>query len=251
MARQLFVSCVHITTYSPCSSSGRCPSSILGNAVRQKCVLGVELTHETTRPSDYGYMKRKNGFTLVELLVVIGIIGVLVGLLFPAIQRARESARSTQCKSNLKQIGLAMTRYLDQRGERGKFPETARLPKTENPLNLPSVAKVLAPFCENSEELFICPSDYFDQKPDENGVVAEEDRFETWHDREGLSYEYPSLLFAGKTRPEVLDTRFGPVGTSEVWIVYDFDSFHGSPGENGSRNYAYLDGHVDAVVVHE
>jgi prepilin-type N-terminal cleavage/methylation domain-containing protein/prepilin-type processing-associated H-X9-DG protein len=196
-------------------------------------------------------MKRKHGFTLVELLVVIAIIGVLVGLLFPAIQRARESARSTQCKSNLRQIGLAMTRYLDQRGERGKFPETARLPKTDNPLNLPSIVKVLAPFCENSEELFVCPSDFLTPQYDASGNLKPHFEYETWHDREGLSYEYPSLHFAGKTRPEVLDTRFGVVGTGDVLVVYDFDSFHGVPGENGSMNYAYLDGHVDAVVVHE
>jgi prepilin-type N-terminal cleavage/methylation domain-containing protein len=48
------------------------------------------------------------GFTLVELLVVIAIIGVLVGLLIPAIQAAREAARRTQCKSNLRQVGIAL-----------------------------------------------------------------------------------------------------------------------------------------------
>ena len=194
-------------------------------------------------------MKRKAGFTLVELLAVISIIGVLVGLLLPAIQRARESARSTQCKSNLRQIGIAMTRYLDQQGERGTFPTTARLPRTLNPEKLPALYDVLAPFCEKNREIFICPSDYFIQKPDENGAIAEEDRFETWYDREGLSYEYPSWRFEKKTRPEVLDTELGALGTSQVWVVYDFNSFHGPPSENGSRNYAYLDGHVDAVVV--
>ena len=208
-------------------------------------------------------------FTLVELLVVIAIIGVLIGLILPAVQAAREAARRTQCKSNLRQIGLALTQYLDRQGERGKFPEAAILPsirpfEEDDPGTWP-LYQVLGDYSENNREVYRCPSDFGPLNLDDiaDYTLDDEDgtgykRPDGWayvpgdpyFDNEGLSYEYPSFRLEGRTRQDVLETRRGEIrGSGEVWVVYDFESFHGSPGDDGARNFLYLDGHVDSLIV--
>jgi prepilin-type N-terminal cleavage/methylation domain-containing protein/prepilin-type processing-associated H-X9-DG protein len=76
----------------------------------------VSVQGSTTVPA---YGRKKAGFTLIELLVVIAIIGVLVGLLLPAVQQAREAARRINCSSNVRQLGVAMHSYMSAHK---KFP---------------------------------------------------------------------------------------------------------------------------------
>lgn len=89
---------------------------------------------------------RRRGFTLIELLVVIAIIAILIALLLPAVQQAREAARRTQCRNNLKQLGLAIHNYHDN-------------------FNMFPPAYILAPPDLNFQPLAIFLLPYMDQAP--------------------------------------------------------------------------------------
>jgi prepilin-type N-terminal cleavage/methylation domain-containing protein/prepilin-type processing-associated H-X9-DG protein len=131
-------------------------------------------------PRVFNSKRRPGGFTLVELLVVIGIIAVLVSILLPSLNRAREAAKQTKCLSNLRQLGLAFVMYLNE--NKGAFPYTGRfdIPKNEDwlwwqeqpfqartqaDIRQSAIAKYLAPNGNVNKEFFTCPSDEVDQRP--------------------------------------------------------------------------------------
>lgn len=240
--------------------------------------------------------KTVRAFTLVELLVVITIIGILIALLLPAVQAAREVARRTQCSNNLHQIGLALDMYIDSQGINGRFPIAAEMYNyPSNTHNWISFAAAVSPYIEQNNYLtafnirnadderkhpiqapvFHCPNDVpgrienkdflIDPNPD-NGDRTSGDPDDpnnkaptTYFEWQDLSYDYPCLRggsraivvptatgFVAKTRAEYLKSRDGTARSSgTVTVLYDFEPFHARPMSVGSRNYLYLDGHVD------
>jgi prepilin-type N-terminal cleavage/methylation domain-containing protein/prepilin-type processing-associated H-X9-DG protein len=181
------------------------------------------------------------GFTLIELLVVIAIIAILAAILFPVFAKAREAARATQCKSNMKQQMTALLMYVQDYDE--AFPQRSQ--------TWGNWAYVVTPYIK-SAGVFQCPSN-----PNKNNnwtgtVPPGEQQLKT-------SYGINAWFFGNNAMPLAsIDAPADRIGIGEqtashndyvggVWGLGSANYLVGFAGHSGTMNVAFLDGHVKAM----
>lgn len=208
-------------------------------------------------------MQRRTGFTLIELLVVIAIIAILAAILFPVFAKAREQARKTSCLSNLKQLGLGVTQYLQDYDE--KFPFGNNWADLTNFTNGYGWGAQVAPYIKNTQ-IFVCPSDA--TWSDGHSGQSYGSMFDSWYDchywdkntlidqsgtcaadATGLSY---NTVGGGQASATVVRSgvKLASVNTPAAkGMMFDEASFHDAKSatlgtQQGQRNLVFVDGHA-------
>ena len=191
---------------------------------------------------------RPRGFTLIELLVVIAIIAILAAILFPVFAQARESARQTSCLSNVKQMSLGITMYLQDYDEKfcpARYDTIENRDKPDAPWNVTKNqhtdwAHVIYPYVKNTQ-IFHCPSaqDGAD-KDNKNAVNSDRTGATTYAVNNRLTGRWGQSLWG-----EASQIKLAAMSFPATTILIVENSSQGSGGSEGNEKngWGWEDGH--------
>lgn len=219
---------------------------------------------------------RRAGFTLLELLIVIAIVGILAGMVFPAVGYVREKARKDECLSNLRQWGVAMQGYLDE--HRGVFPtygcETAGgTPDLNEPSAwynvLPAYLSSSTPALKDHAKTprpgggirspFLCPSESVGLNGNTTDDTAAKKYFSSYTLNSWINNAANSGSFSKRLRVSQLNERHQPPVTPAAFVIFSETGNSNLGGVNlnlldesacrhaRSINLCFADGHVENV----
>jgi len=177
------------------------------------------------RPVFIGGRSRR-GFTLLEMLVVMGIIGVLAALLFPMLLRAKIQGRDTYCLNNLYQLGLAVEQYAQD--YHSYLPVAEDNPSIPPTPPLPRICDLLNSYVGGNSNVFKCPND-----------------LDNWFGKVGSSYEWNALVDG-----RMIDSPSGriPFTPAQVWLMADYENVHAGTSTNeATKNVLWADGHASPL----